>query len=85
MATTKKPRQSKVDPNETPEKRFTRIATLRTGKAIVAMKGISKLTGNNYKRTKEQETSILAALENAMQEIKDAFAGKTAKTGGFKL
>lgn len=82
---TRKPRQNKVDPNETPQSRFKRLGAARTAKAVAAIKGIGKLTGKAYERTPEQEKKIMQALEDAVQTVRDRFAGKTQAQAGFSL
>lgn len=86
MATAaKKKVRAAIDPNETSESRFRRLGAARTSKALKAIRAISKLTGKAYTRTSAQEDSILKAIDAAVTEVRDAFAGKSKSGGGFSL
>lgn len=58
---------------------FSRLASMRTTKAINSMRGLQKLSNrNNYEYTPEQVTKILAALKKEIEAIHAAFT----TTGG---
>lgn len=79
------PRQSTVDPNESATAKFKRLATKRTGKAIRAISAVGKLTGRSYERTEADAKKITDALDSAVAEVKQAFAGKAKAISGFSL
>ena len=83
--TTRAPRQSTVDPNESAAAKFKRLATKRTGKAIRAISAVGKLTGRSYERTEADAKKITDALESAVTDVKTAFAGKAKAVSGFSL
>lgn len=80
----RKPRQP-APKDETPAQRFTRLATMRTNKAIKAIAGLSKLSGHWYERTDAQTGKIIAALRDEVAKVERAFAGKSGQGGGFSL
>lgn len=82
---TRKPRVSKVNPNETPRDRFTRLATARTNKAIKAIASIGKLNGKNYAHTGEDVKKIEAAITSALESATVRLAGKSEAAEAFKL
>lgn len=56
-----------VDPNETPESKFVRLAKHRTTRAIKAIRGLGNLGGSGYKSTESQREKIREALESELE------------------
>jgi len=71
--------------DETPSQAFRRLAHKRTNKAVKTMQMIGGLTGAAYASTPEEKAAIVTALQVAVDNIKDVFAGKTQDAGGFSL
>jgi hypothetical protein len=78
-------RTSKVDPNETKEQKFARLATARTQKALKGINNLIPLTGSNYKYTSEQAVKITAALTEAVDNLSAKFAGGGKDAAPFTL
>lgn len=66
---------------------FNDLATARVNKALKAMRQIKYLTNpSTYTYTKEQAASVVTALINGVNDVRDSFNDpKSAKTEGFKL
>lgn len=72
--------------NETKAQAFSRIGTTRVNNAIKAV-GLLEALANKatYEYTSDQRKTIETALDEAVQRVKDAFAGKAVVTGGISL
>lgn len=83
-STTKRPtRVSKVDPNETPEAAFKRLAVPRTVKALKALKQLQNLA--RFKPTDEQRNKVFTTIQSALKTAHDSWTGQTVQAEGFSL
>lgn len=71
--------------NETKSARFVRLAVPRVAKTLKAIDSVSKLTGGGYEYTAEQAKKITDALDNAVNAVKERFAGNKKAATGFTL
>jgi len=87
MAKTSKKSSRRAQPpeNETPAEAFVRLATGRTNKAVKSISLIAQLTGTAYESTDVQKRAILTALEAAVEQVKEVFAGTAKSSDSFKL
>jgi len=81
----KKTTRRKPPKDETPADAFARLATGRTNKAVKSISLIAQLTGSAYESTDVQKRAILTALEAAVEQVKDTFAGTAKASDSFKL
>jgi hypothetical protein len=83
--TTKKPTRVKtVDPNETPEMQFKRLAVPRTVKALTAARQLKNLA--RLKPTAEQTAKVFDTITAALKAARMAWEGVgDAKAEGFNL
>lgn len=65
--------------------RFLRLATPRVNKAINAIAGIGKLTGNGYAFTPDQAEKIIGAISDATASIARKFEGTKEEKQTFSL
>lgn len=84
------PKEKKKTTARTPAEKataFKELATARVNKALKAMRQIKYLTNpSTYAYSKEEATTITAALQSAVDEVKASFANPSvAKSEGFKL
>lgn len=63
----RKVRVSKVDPNETKEQKFIRLATARVNKVRKALDQIGLLGGPSYVSTDDQRDKIAKALQESVE------------------
>jgi len=77
--------RTKPPDNETPMQAFIRLAQGRTNKAVKAISLIGQLTGTAYESTDVQQRAIVTALEAAVEQVKEVFAGKAKSSDSFKL
>jgi len=76
---TRKPRESKVDPDESKADKFIRLAKARMTKALKAIAQLENLGGSNYEYTHDQANKIVNSLERAVAAVEaklTATAGK---------
>lgn len=69
---TRSARTSKVDPNETKADKFKRLGAARYGKCVTALRNLSKLGGNGYERTAEQQKKIVDGLKVELATVEKA-------------
>ena len=81
-AATERKSRSTVDPNETPEDKFSRLASARVTKAVKAIDNLRGLSGRNYVKTDEQVSTILSYIDNAVAMVRAAFENPGAKATG---
>lgn len=81
----KKTSRQKPPENETPAAAFARLATGRTNKAVKAISLIAQLTGSAYESTEVEQRAVVTALEVAVEQVKDTFAGNAKSSDTFKL
>ena len=74
-----------ANPNETPEQKFVRIATLRVPNAIKKIKLIGNLSASAYKYTDEQIDKVISGLRQAVDEIEAKFRKGSKKPDSFSL
>lgn len=74
-----------ANPNEAPEDKFKRIATLRVPNAIKRIKLIGNLSASAYKYTDEQIDKITASLRQAVDEVEAKFKKGNKKADSFSL
>lgn len=60
-------RESKIDPNETKEQRFIRLATRRVTKARKSLDAIGQLGAGNYASTEDQRNRMSEALRESLE------------------
>lgn len=78
------PRTKTAKPeNETKEAAFVRLATLRVGKALNAIRVIGNL--GRYPHTTGQTAKILFALRASIEEVEYAMAGEKPGKVAFSL
>lgn len=78
--------RTKAPEGETKAAAFKRLGTARINNAIKAVGLLEGLANkNSYEYTSDQVKTIENALENAVQRVKDAYAGKSVQTGGVSL
>lgn len=63
----RKPRVSKVPPDETKEQKFVRLATARVNKVRKALDQIGLLGGASYSSTEDQRRKIVEALKESLE------------------
>lgn len=56
-----------VDPSETPEQKFQRLAKHRVTRAIKVIRGLGNLGGAGYKSTEAQREKIREALDSELE------------------
>ena len=56
-----------VDPNETPEQKFQRLAKHRVTRCIKVIRGLGNLGGAGYKSTEEQREKIREVLDSELE------------------
>ncbi len=78
-------RRAAAPEGETPSEAFVRLATGRTNKAVKSISLIAQLTGTAYESTDVQKRAILTALEAAVEQVKEVFAGTAKSSDSFKL
>lgn len=72
--------------NETKAQAFKRVGTTRINNAIKAVGLLEALANKGtYEYTSDQQKVIETSLTDAVQRVKDAFAGKTVASGGVSL
>ncbi len=65
---------------------FIRLAEMRVGKAIKAIKNIKPLAnGANYEWSEEQARKIIAALDSEVQAVEEALKGVKLTASTFKF
>ena len=64
---------------------FVKVVSPRVGKALKAIRLIGNCASANYIYKPEQAACIVAALEGAVQGVKDIYAKKAAKQSEFTL
>lgn len=64
--------------NETPAQRFTRLASVRVGKALHAIGLIGHLSGKTYESNETQRAKIEDALTEAVAAVAEKLASKSA-------
>lgn len=75
-----------VDPNETPEARFKRLAMQRVPAAVKRLTHVANLfRGSSYTSTQEQRDKCLSAIKAAYDEVVRAATGVKATQNGFTL
>jgi len=77
--------RSQTSTEETPAQAFHRLGQGRTNKAVKAIGLLAQLTGTAYASTDLQKRAILAALQAAVDQVKDTFEGKSKASDSFKL
>jgi hypothetical protein len=71
---------------ETKAQAFKRVGTTRINNAIKAIGLLEALANKTtYEYTTDQKATIEKALDDSVQRVKDAFAGKAVVTGGVNL
>lgn len=71
---------------ETKAQAFSRLGTARINNAIKAIGLLESLANKaSYEYTSDQIKTIETALDTAVQNVKDAFAGKAVAAGGVTL
>jgi hypothetical protein len=71
------PRKSEdkvVDPNETPEQAFRRLANARTKKVLKSVDTLAGLANGRYERTDEQVSNLFAAIRSAVDAAEATFS-----------
>ena len=76
-------RQSSED--ESPAQAFERLGNGRVNNALKFIRLTGQLVGPGYESSEEQRASIVTVLEEAVQKLKDVFAGKGKASDSFKL
>jgi hypothetical protein len=72
--------------NETKAEKFIRLGNPRINNALRAVGLLEALANKTaYDFTDEQRRTIETSLDNAVQRVKDAFAGKAVTAGGVTL
>ena len=77
--TTKEPKASKVDPNETKAQKFHRLGKPRMIAAIKAISLVGNLAGSGYEYTTQETLSMEAALQKAVKDTMQKFAARGDK------
>lgn len=85
MIDEEKDQEQGASPNETPEEKFKRIATLRVPNAIKKIKLIGNLSASAYRYSDEQIDKITAGLRQAVDEVEAKFKKGSKKTDSFSL
>jgi len=70
-------RRAAVDPNESKEAKFKRLASVRMSAALKAVRGVANLSGAGYGFTEAQAAQIGTDLDKAVSYVKNSF-----KNGG---
>jgi len=78
-------RRAQPPADETPAQAFHRLAQGRTNKAVKAISLIAQLTGSAYESTEVQQRAVVAALQAAVEQVKETFEGKAKASDKFKL
>jgi hypothetical protein len=85
LAKARKPRKP-VDPNETKQQRFVRLANHRVTRALKLMGHIRNLsTRGSYEYTPDQAAKIVHALKTSVAIVEEAFAGRAEQAQGFSV
>lgn len=72
--------------NESKSDKFRRLATMRTNKAIAAIRGLGKLGTGQYERTPEEVEKIFEAIGAESKVAYDRLMGKSqSKADSFTL
>ena len=87
--TTRRPKQSKVDPNETREEKFIRLAKSRSTKLLHQIELLDNLGSSYaYKVNPELAEELLAEFDKALESLKnrwnekiDSLRGRTVSAG----
>lgn len=74
---------TKVDPNETKEQKFIRLAVPRLNKAVKSVQSLGKLSGAGYESTPAMRQKILEILAGELKKVQSQFAGETNGKVGF--
>ena len=62
---------------KTPEQKFKEIAKIRTANVITSVRRLGKMAGSKtYEYTPDQVAQIMAAVDEELDKVKAAFAGK---------
>jgi hypothetical protein len=76
----------KADKNETPRERFLRLAPPRVDAAVKKISLLGNLSRSGYDYEAQEVKQMIAALEQAVADVKQKFARKsTGKTVGFSF
>ena len=79
-------RKSTIDTKtETPSDKFKRLGEQRVGSALRYIRMVGNLAGPGYEGTPDQKAKIVAAMQEAVDEVKQRFAGKQVASAGFRL
>ena len=70
---------------ETSKDKFIRLGEQRVGSSLRYIRMVGNLAGPGYEGTPEQKAKIVAALQEAVDEVKQRFAGKQVAAAGFRL
>lgn len=81
----RKPRQSKVDPNESKADKFKRLGTARYTKCVTALRNLAKLGGAGYERTAEQQKKITEGLRAEVAAVEKALVPHVPGTKAEKV
>lgn len=67
-------KKAATNTEETKAQKFSRLGSMRTTKAINAMRALQKLSNrNNYEFTQEQSDKIVSALKKELESVHRAF------------
>lgn len=78
--------RKQVDPNESPQDRFKRLATGRMNRAISGIKSVGQLASASYEYTDEQREKIEDTLRKEVEVTCAALQDhKLPVAGGFRL
>jgi hypothetical protein len=72
-----------INPNETKNERFKRLACARVNKILAVYKHLSNLKGSNYASTPNERNEILSVLRKGIEEIEYIWAGEKGKKEAF--
>lgn len=78
-------RVSKVDPNETKDQKFIRLANRRVNKVIKALDQIGLLGSASYISTESQREAVTRTLTDALQTNLDRLNKQKKSAADFKL
>lgn len=85
MAEKKKRKKKFIDPNETKEARFIRVATPRVVRAIKYIELLGNCVSPTYGYTPDQIKKMTDAIEGALISTREKFAGKMKVGGEFSF
>lgn len=88
QAAQKKKKEGKklIDPNESKSDRFRRLANVRVPGALKRIGHVKNLAfKSTYDYTPEQAAKIVAALEDAVKLVRQAFSGSSVGSNGWSL